>query len=438
MAYDPTFINDAEIAGLLMNVYEGVREKLVPISTPVLANIQKARAGGPRNFQWGGNGVRFNARVGRPVGMVASSSGYFPNHATALETQGLLDIKRMYVTREVDGLAVLGTQSKKAAYQSLVKKVIEEAKDAIELGMAEIVQGNGTGIKGLITAVGSTTSITVSSPYGVAGAGEGGLHLDVGMQIAVLDTSGADAVLGRATITVAANSGDSVVLTLGTAIPGMASTDKVVACTDSDTSYNAYPNGLINITNRGNAYTSLHGIDAATAGYSRWNSVRLTSADVIDVEVVSESDIFDLIHKIKGRSGKDAKSKPGEFLLVGTVGLEKKLVEQFYPSRNLTPQDFIEIKGGYKAVSIFGLPFISDPMVPAGTIYLIHLPSLVWVDSKDWGEVRFQSAPAWRFIPGQDAFQYTFGAYLNLGTTNRAAHGSIVGYTDANRYSLVI
>lgn len=433
----PMTITDSDISGVVKRVYTGFREKIFPLSTPLLANVEKGKAGGIRNMRWGGEGVFFDAVLTRPVGMTASDSGYFPPHAQATEKQGYMGVKRLYVTREIDGLAVTGTNSREAAFVSLAKKIIEEAKDAATLGMQEFLHGNGTGVKALITTVTDTDTIVVSSPYGVSGAGQGGLLLDAGMYIAVLDTSSSDAVLGKATITSVTNSGDSATLELSTTISSMQAGDKIVAATTSDTSYNAATNGLINITNRGGSYNILHNINGGT--YPRWDAVRMVAGtDTPDVDQPSESDIWELIARIRGRSGKDASAKPGEFLLITTPGIKKKLAESFYGQRRFTPADFTTIKGGFKAIQICGVPLVEDQWCPAGTVYLLHLPSLTWVDSKDWTEVRIETMPVWRFIDGRDAGQINFGAYLNFGTVNRSTHGSITGYTDTSRYSHVV
>ena len=79
-----------------------------------------------------------------------------------------------------------------------------------------------------------------------------------------------------------------------------------------------------------------------------------------------------------------------------------------------------------------------DYYVPAGTIYLLHIPSLSWVDAKDWGFVEFEGAGPWRWLQGRDAFETTYGWYGNLAALARNAHGSITGYTDTARYTHVV
>jgi hypothetical protein len=433
---DPLLITDTDISGVLKKMYSGFRTKVFPIVTPLMANIEKGTAGGPRNLRWGGEGVVFNAVLTRPVGMTASTAGYFPPSSVAVEKQGTIPIKRLYVNRRIDGLAIAGTATKEAAYVALGRKIIEEAKDAAKLGMQEVGHGNGLAIKAVLASSADTTHFVATSPYGIASAGKGGLLLDVGMYIAVLDTTGVT-VRGRATITNVANSGDNATVTLDTAVAGMVATDIVVAATTSDTSYNSFPNGLVNITNRGGSYNSFLGIDAST--YARWDAVRLAAgSNGIDANNPSEMDIWELATQVAGKSGKDAKLKPKEFLLLTTPGLEKKFAEQHLGQRRWMSENNPTIKGGFKAVQICGIPMVSDFWCPAGTVYLVHLPSLLWVDAKDWGQVQYESAGAWRWVSGRDAFETNWATYVNLATVQRNSHGSITGYTDTVRYDFVM
>ncbi len=432
---NPTLITDTELTGLLKNVYSQFREKVQNLVTPLLAQLEKGRAGGPRNMRWGGNNVFFDVVTGRPSGATFSAGGYFPPDTTATEVQANVGVVRAYTTRQVDGLAFVGTQSKDAAFTTIATKTMEEIKDASMLLMQQALHNKADGVVALIGTVTTTTEIIVSSPYGVANAGQGALLLSVGDYIAVLDTSSSNAVLGRSSITAITNSGDNATLTLGTAITGMAATDKIVKATASDTSFNGAMNGLINITNRGNAYASLHNISNAT--YSIWDATRLTAGtDTPDATQPTESDIWDLIQRISGRSGKDANVKPKDFLLMTTPGLAKKLMESMVSQRRFTAGEFgTTIKGGYKAIEVCGIPCVTDYYVPAGTIYLLHIPSLAWVDAKDWGFVEFEGAGPWRWLQGRDAFETTYGWYGNLACLARNAHGSIVGYVDTARYS---
>ena len=434
----PTVITDTELTGLLKNVYSQFREKVQNLVTPLLAQLNKGKAGGPRNMRWGGNNVFFDVVVGRPAGATFSSAGYFPPDTTAQEVQGNVGVVRAYTTRQIDGLAFVGTQSKDAAFQTIAKKTMEEIKEASTLLMQQALHNKSDGIVALVGSVTSTTVIVVTSPYGVASAGQGSLLVSVGDYIAVLDTSSSDAVLGRSNVSAISVSGDNSTLTLTTAIAGMAATDKLVKATASDTSFNGAMNGLINITNRGGSYPSLHSITQAT--YGIWDAIRMVAGtDTPDASQPTESDIWDLIQRIAGRSGKDAMLRPQDFLLMTTPGLGKKIIESMVGQRRFDSAEFsTTIKGGYKAVSVCGIPLVQDYYVPAGTLYLIHIPSLSWVDAKDWGFVEFEGAGPWRWTQGRDAFETSYGWYGNLACLQRNSHGSITGYTDTARYTHVV
>ena len=439
---NPILITDTELQGNLKNVYTDIRQQLFPISTVLFAQIKKAGPGGLRSLKWGGKNLYFDVVVNPPVNWGASDLGYLPNSSEVTEVQGNVGIKRFYVTREFDNLAIVGTQSKQSAFMSLKAKITEEIDGAMQLGMQEHVHGNGLGIRAVVSSytAGPPTTIVATSPYGVSGAGQGGLWLYPGMYIAVRDATGAT-LRGKATITAVANSGDNVTLTLSGTIAGTTGTDIIVAATQSDDAYNQYANGLINITNRGGAYNTLHGINAGTAGNERWNATRLVAGtDTDDATQPNEMDVWKVGATIGARSGKRPLSSPDEFLCITTYGLQQKFIESFLGQRrfNVTAGEELELNGGYKALKLHNMPVVADEYNPAGTFYMIHKPSLAWVDAADWSPVQYENSGAVRFIDGRDAFQTSFKVYFNLMTFQRNAHGSLTGYTDTARYSPVV
>lgn len=430
---NPFFITDTDITGVLKRVYESYRMNAFPVATPLLANLKKAAGGGPENMRWGGEGVFWDVVLTRPVGMSASQVGNFPPSAKAKELQANVGIKRTYVNRAIDALAIQGTQEGVAAYIPLARKIIREALDAARLGQQEVLHGDGRAIKALLVSTADTTHFVADSPYGLAASGRGGLLLDKGMFISVR-AGVAGAIRGTSEISSVANSGDQVTVTLVTAIAGMAAGDSVrAASTATDDSMDNYPNGLINLLNRGGSFNSLHGISAATD--PRWDTTRLVAGtDTPDAAQPTEMDLFELATRLAGASGKDAQLTPGEFLCQTTPGVRKKLAESFLGQRSLRPEDFRPIEGGFKAVDVFGIAVLADFWTPAGTLYLIHKPSIAWVDRLDWQKLAYEGAGPWRFIPGQDAYEVNFGSYWNTAVLNRICHGLITGYTDTVRY----
>jgi hypothetical protein len=439
VADNPLLITNTDISGVLKNVYASFRINAFPKLTPLLANVKKGRPGGPERMRWGGNGVYWDVLLTRPVGMSASDAGFFPPTAQVQERQANLGIKRTYVRRQIDALAIAGTSDKEAAFIPLARKLVVEAMDAAQLGQQTVLHGDGTGILSVITTVTDTTHVIVQHPYGISAAGEGGLLHDIGQFIAVYGT-GITPLRGTATITAVSNSGDSATLTLDTAISSMVggavgTGDVIVAAnTATDDSSNKVPNGLTNVINRGGSYASFEGITQAS--FARWDTIRFVAGtDTPDATQPTEMDLWALIVKVAGKSGKDAGLHPDEFLVLTTPGIEKALAESFLGQRVWESDDQAVLKGGFKAVRIMGIPVVRDYWCPAGTLYLLHLPSLTWVDRQDWVKLQYEDSGPWRFIAGRDAYEINFGSYWNFGALQRNALGLITGYTDTVRYA---
>lgn len=437
MAQNVIYITDAELTGDLKNLYSDIRTELFPIITALLASMKKMGPNGTDRAQWGGNNLYFDVVTGPEVNWSFSATGQLPYSSEALEVQGNVGISRFYVTRAFDNLAMVGTASKQAAFISLRQKIAKAFTSAMSLGMQESLQGNATGIRAILSSSADTTHFVATSPYGVIGAGQGGLWLYKGMYISVLDTTGAT-VRGTAQISAVTNSGDNVTVTLSTAIAGMISTDIVVQANQSGNAYNAYSNGLINLTNRGGSYNSVHNISAGT--YPRWDALRFVAGTDTPFTTPQEMDVWTLAAKLAATGGEDALQNPKEFLIVTTVGLQQQLIQSIIAQRTMPVSGAakISLPGGYEANEILGIPMIADAYCPAGTLYLLHMPSLAWVDAADWSPVQYENSGAVRFINGQDAFETSFKSYWNTMTRKRNALASITGYTDTGRFTPVV
>ena len=436
----PILLNsDTAFEGNLKQYYQRVREDVFPVITPLFAQFQKLKPGGPRNMRWGGRGAVFDVVVADPTGWHWSDTGRLPESNFRDEVQGTVNVKRMYIRQQFDKLAVTATGNKAAAYVTLAQKIDEEVRAKFKLGIQEGLHGDGRGIKATVTNVVSQTSIDVANPYGVTGAGQGALWIQRNAYVEVLSADGTTS-RGKTTVTnVALQSGtDTYRLTLSPTLSGCTATDIIVSASSADNSLNAVINGLINITNRGNAaaYRNLHGITSAT--WARWDAVRMTAgADTPRAEQLLESDLVELMMRVAARSGKNAMQDPDEFIIVTTPGLKKSYVESVQGQRQLTlAQTSKTLNGGYAVnATCNGVPILDDPYCPVGTVYLLHLPSLGWVDAQDFGQVEYEGASAWRWVADRDAYETSSSIFFNVATTMRNAHGSITGYTDAFRYS---
>lgn len=433
-------ITDSGFAGNLKNYYQKFRQDQFNLVTKLFAQFEKFKKGGAANMRWGGNGAIFDTVISDPVPGTFNAAGYFPESTFRDEVQMTVGIARGYVRKQYDKLAMVGTNNKQAAFVSLAQKIDKEVRDDYRQMMQLALHGSGDGVLALVTNVNSATSFDVSAPYGLAaGAGQGGLWLKVGQKVAVLDTSAANAVLVSTTIVsvtlLTAPDVYTVVLTAGSAT--IAATDKFVPASSTGNAFGASPNGLINITNRGGAYNTLHAQSAAT--YARWDATRMVAGtDTARVEQLLEDDLVEAFMRIAGKSGQDPRENPDEFIVVTTPGLKKSYVQQFLGQREISLADTTtKLRGGYATdAQCNGVAIIDDPHCPAGTVYILHKPSIGWVDAMDFGgAVREDGDSPWRWVADRDAWETTSSIYFNIATLQRNAHASITGYTDTKRYS---
>ena len=451
-----TQLSDADIAGMLRRVYNAFENNIFPVVTRLLAQIEKAMPKSRYRIKWGGENAYFPVTIGQPGGLYSSPGGALPPSTMALERQAQETVKQLYVRRQVAGLAIVGTQSREAAFKSLATKIVREASVASKLGMQRMLHGDSRGIIDLVLTTGTTTAV-VYRPYGITGSGQGGLTLEPGQTYQIIDpgTATARTVTGgpgnnRVTLASYTSTGDNATLAFGAgeSVAGMTAADIVSLATAASTAYSATAgltssqageiNGLTNIINRGasSTYYSLHGVSSATAGNQLWDGVRMVAVTDTPNQNPSEDDIFTLSQMILGRSGYDPTERPADFLLVTTPGLVRSLAQSVVGQRRLAQE--VELKFGYKGVQIAGMPAIADYWCPSGTIYVLHLPSLFKINAKDFGYVMYNGAGPWRWVDGYDSYETSWGMYCQTGTVNRTAHGMITGYTDDSRFTHVV
>jgi hypothetical protein len=443
MAFTPVMISDTELAGNLKNVYSAYRQELYPLSTPTFAQIKKEGRGGPKNLKWGGNGVYFDLVANRAGGWSSSTAGNLPDNHQVTEKQGFVGIKRIYITKAIDGLTEFGTDSKQAAFVSIGDRVMNELEQASSLAMEEILNGDALGIVAVIGTATDDTHSTVSKPYGylnsgAATTGQGGLWLTEGEVYAVRSSNGVT-LRGRAKVLTITNTGDNAAIVWGTGLTGTQAGDIIVRCTPSDDSYNDYPNGLGNILNRGGGYASLH--NQTPTNIARWNTTRLVAGtDTGDPNQINEMDLWFLAARVGASCGLDPEVVKDQYFFHGTKGLEQQLIQNGIAQRTRVVEGgkTMKINGDYTVTSFSGVPYITSSYSPCGEVKMVHIPSLFWVDRADFVPVTFDGLGDARWIDGKDAFSLHWKCYMNVGTIRRNAHGMIWGFTDNSRFSPVM
>jgi hypothetical protein len=413
---------------VLKNVYLPYRKSVFPVNTVLLAQAKKF---GAEKVDYAGNDLFFDVKVDRRGGFVSSAKGFLPNAKNAKEKQGRLSVARTYAAVSVDGLALKATENSKGSYISAAKKIVADVMEQWDIEQERILQGDSIGIRAVITAVNSTTSISVASPYGITNAGPGNLHLVEQDFASVRDSTGATA-RGKSTISVGgvSLSGDTATLLLDTAIAGMQVGDLVFTGVSStthatDDSFGAEPHGLKSIMDVENAFATFEGINDP-----RWVAQKLTSA------TIDETIVMRLLNTIRARSGVDTRKDPKAMLLLTTTGIWQTYGESLLGLRRFSAPT-MEISGGFTATKVANAALVDDPWAPRGRLYAVHGPDTVFIDLMDFGKIGYQDAPQWRPSYTQDGFEAIFGAYWNYGALVRNSHGVISGITDSVNYSPV-
>ncbi len=426
MSLDPTVLTD--LTGVTKRVYSQFFEDVFPYMTALLAQVKRMN---PKRLRYGGENVFFSVRVDRRGGFHTSPGGFLPNGADAPTRMGSAGITRSYIKQELDGLALAATEANEASFVSLAKKSLDETFYEIQLNLNRILHGDSRGVRAVITTVTSATNITVNHMYGVTGAGHGAAHLSIGDQIAVRNSTGAT-FRGRATIaSITPNAdGTAAVVLNGAGIAGMAVNDVIVSASDQDDAYGAEANGLLAIIDPSNSFTTFEGINAAQA--PRWKSQKRTATGGL----VDEFEIMSLLYTIKSKGGIDPAMNPDEYLLITSTGILMSYAEPLLGQRRF--ERSYELRGGWKALEVAGLPLIDDPDCPRGNLYAVHVPSLAWVDLREFGKLKYGDSTAWIQSQGRDSFECTLRSYWNFICLVRNTHGVLTGITDNAEFSRVM
>jgi len=416
----------AAFTPVLKNVYLPFRKKAFPMLTPLLAQVKKA---GPDRVSYAGNDLFFDVKVDRRGGFISSAAGYFPTSKIAQEKQGRLSIARTYAQVAVDGLALKATKSKKGAYISVAKKVVEDLMEQWTLEQNRVLHGDSLGIRAVQDTDSGSGVFICDNPYGITDAGPGNLHLVPGDDVAFVDVTN-HVVHGKSQISSISLSGDAATITLAADITGTGAGDYMVTCVPTatsatDTSFGAEPHGIKSLVDVEDNFLTYEGIND-----DRWATYNTTAA------AIDETTLMSFLNVIRARGGVDWRRNPKSMLLLTTTGIWQAYGETLLGLRRFSAPT-MNLNGGFTGVQVANATLIDDPWAPRGRLYAIHTSDLLWVDLMDFGELSYEDSPTWQLSTTQDKYTATFGTYWNFGALMRNTHGVISGITDSTNYSPV-
>ncbi len=417
-----------DMTPVLKDVFLPIRKKAFPKLTPLLS---EAKRGGPEHVTYSGADLFFVVKLGRRPGFVASARGFLPEASLAAEAKGRLGIARTYAVVQLDGLNALASEDPKGSYISIAKKLTEDVMDQFEIEQNRILHGDSRAVRALVQARTSATVIVLDSPYGIASAGPGNLHIEVGETLASHDVSASNAFLAKAKVTTVVLVGDLATVTFDATIEGagtIAVGDILVsavptASNTSDSSFGAEPHGVMSIVDVEGNFATFEGINDA-----RWLAQKLTETQPDEIVLMK------LLNTIRARAGVEWRTDPKSMLLLTTTGIWQEYGDSLLGFRRFTAPE-MTLEGGFTGVKVGGATLIDDPWAPRGRIYAIHTKDTVFIDLMDFAKLSYQDSPKWQRAVNRDAFEAVFAAYWNYGALLRASHGVISGIVDTVNFS---
>lgn len=131
--------------------------------------------------------------------------------------------------------------------------------------------------------------------------------------------------------------------------------------------------------------------------------------------------IFDAIQAVENEGGNID-------LIVCSHGVRRAYLKYLLDAgRNV---DFIDMSGGYKAISCMGVPLIGDKHVSSGTMYILDSSGFKLHQLCDWRWWEDNNGRIMRQTPGKATYTAMLVKYADLICERPARHGKLSGITE--------
>jgi hypothetical protein len=176
--------------------------------------------------------------------------------------------------------------------------------------------------------------------------------------------------------------------------------------------------GIQQIVPHGGANT-FGGIDASGAGNSYWDCLRDTTGGALTIDNIIKNK-----NQVEIAGGETS-------LLVSTFGLQRAAFNQLQAQvRYVEPMN---LKGGFSAISVSGMPLVPDRHHPFGKIHFLDEKFLKVFSNRDWHFLD-EDGHILKWVTGFDAWEAVLARYLNLGASRRNTQLVMSGLTDSTGY----
>lgn len=370
-------IQNAENA--LKTLYLGVLAEQLNVGVnPLLAKIEQTTAD-----VWGKEIVKL-APFGVNGGVGAGTeTGNLPNCAGNNYAQFKLTLKNFFGNIEISDKAMRASQSSEGAFVNLLNSEMDGLLKSSKFNFGRMFYGDGSGL--LATTVANTSTdvktLTVDSVK----------NLMEGMVVDVYDASKA-----------------AVSAMTGVRIVSIDRAKKQITLSGGGTSAIGKDHTIYVQGSKGNELTGLEAIfgtgnlyGLSRSDYSFLNPYSKTVEG--DVTTVAIQAAIDYIEEMAGGTID---------FIVSSYDVRRKYLN--YLSLNRTNLDYMNLDGGYKAISYSGIPFVADRFVADDTMYLLNTADFKLHQLCDWRWIEGEGGTVLHQVANKAIYTATLVKYADL------------------------
>ncbi len=370
-------IQNAENA--LKTLYLGVLAEQLNVGVnPLLAKIEQTTAD-----VWGKEIVKL-APFGVNGGVGAGTeTGNLPNCAGNNYAQFKLTLKNFFGNIEISDKAMRASQSSEGAFVNLLNSEMDGLLKSSKFNFGRMLYGDGSGL--LATTVANTSTdvktLTVDSVK----------NLMEGMVVDVYDASKA-----------------AVSAMTGVRIVSIDRANKQITLSGGGTSAVGKDHTIYVQGSKGNELTGLEAIfgtgniyGLSRSDYSFLNPYSKTVEG--DVTTAAIQAAIDYIEEMAGGTID---------FIVSSYDVRRKYLN--YLSLNRTNLDYMNLDGGYKAISYSGIPFVADRFVADDTMYLLNTADFKLHQLCDWRWIEGEGGTVLHQVANKAIYTATLVKYADL------------------------
>ena len=373
----------------LKDVYLGVIANQLNVGVnPFLAKIKRTTSD-----VWGKNIVKL-APYGVNGGVSATTEeGKLPQSGANNYLKFVTDLKNLYGKIELSDKAIRASQNSAGAFVNLLNDEMESLIKASTFNFGRMLFGDGTGKLASITSVTKKVCVVDKVNFVIEG-----------MIVDVYDSDGTK--VGSARIT------------------GVDRVNKKITL-DTELTSSKFAGGYI--TNQDSLNNELTGLGAIFTDTGYIYGLDKSKYDFLKPQVkssfgvLSDTKIQEVLDNIEQNHGEGANYIACSY--------DVRRYYQAYMETYKRNVDVINLEGGFKAISINGIPMIADRFVEDGTMLLLNTNDFAMHELCDWQWITTDDGKILHQNPGYATYSASLVKYADMICSRPGAQAKITGIT---------